>query len=174
MHVDEVLMEKQLVEMLTIAGEYCIALENAEQVPKQDLFNFLIKAAPILYLKGLLFPVMEEPDDEGDERMVTEEQWEQVFLTLRDKFGEEDSFQTPDFYNRNHMASLAELYADVYQDMKDFAWLMTKNTSVSRNWAAYNISRFFRLNWGAKILLAQTVLHARILSRDEDTEDELY
>jgi hypothetical protein len=177
MHDEEALLEKQLVEMLTIAGEYCLALEHAEQASKQDLIQFLLKAAPILYLKGLLFPVMDEPEDEGDERMVTEEQWEQVFLNLRDTFGEDDTFQTTDYKAGDggiQTASLSELFADVYQDMKDFAWLMTRNTTVSRNWAAFNIGRYFRLNWGAKVLLAQSVLHAKFLSRTEESDEELY
>jgi len=174
---NEAITEKQLVEMLTIAGEYCIALENAEQATKENLMNFLIKAAPILYLKGLLFPVMEEPEDEGDERMVTEEQWEHVFLTLREKFGEDDRFQSINYLEADgelKQASLAELFADVYQDMKDFAWLMTRNTTAARHWAAFNIGRFFRLNWGEKLLLAQSVLHARMISRSAESDDETY
>jgi hypothetical protein len=168
MHDESQLIERHLVEMLTLAGEFCIMVENAEQSGKNELIGFFGKIAPMLYLRGALFPVTEEPDDTGDERMVTQEQWENVFNSLRNKFGEEDLFNYLDYNSPGQdevlRGSLSELFADVYQDMKDFAWLMTKNSMISRKYAAYDVKQLFISNWGPKILLAQVILHSRMLA----------
>jgi hypothetical protein len=167
-------LERHLIEMFTLAGEYCLAIENLAQDNKEELFKFLSRISPILYLKGLLFPVSEEPVDEGNERVVTEEQWETVFNNLRNIFGADDFFffvdqKSPDS-NEAVKGSLAELFADVYQDLKDFAWLMTKNSTLARNHAAYEIKRLFISNWGLKLLLAQSILHSRVIDKAPDDD----
>ncbi len=167
-------IERHLIEMFTLAGEYCIKIENAEQFSKDEIFTFLHKISPLLYLRGLLFPITEEPEEEGDERIVTEEQWENVFNTLRNKFGTDDNFNYLDFATPENIdpikGSLAELFSDVYQDMKDFAWLMTKNSLVATKHAAYDIRKLFVANWGAKLLLAQLVMHSRLITENAEED----
>ena len=174
---EQKLREKHLVEMLTLAGEFCINLEKADQFEKKELIRFLSRISPILYLQGLLFPSLPEPDEEGNERFVTEEQWEGVFNALRTKLGDEDRFYFAEPFSRESgevsAGSLSELFADVYQDMKDFAWLMTKNTATSRIHASFNIKHFFLVNWGAKLLLAQNILHSRYVAIREEADDYL-
>jgi len=174
---EPMLSEKHLVEMLTLAGEFCINLEKADLFEKSDLIHFLSRISPILYLQGLLFPVLPEPEEEGNERFVTEEQWEGVFNTLRTKLGEEDrySFVEPISGENGEVSagSLSELFADVYQDMKDFAWLMTKNTAASRVHASFNIKHYFLSNWGAKLLQAQNILHSRYIAIREEGDEYL-
>lgn len=172
------ILERHLVDMFTLAGEYCIRMEKAEQSEKQELIEFLNKISPMLYLHGNLFPITEQPDEEGNERVVTEEQWESLFNTLRNKFGTDDLFNFLDYHSPEQdeitKGSLAEVFADVYQDMKDFVWLMTKDSLVSRKFAAYDIKQLFISNWGPKLLLAQTILHSRIvLSMQADEYSDL-
>jgi hypothetical protein len=161
------IIERHLIEMLTLAGEYCITIEKAEYTEKTELISFLSKISPMLYLRGSIFPVTEEPDEDGDERIVTQEQWENLFNTLRNKFGSEDVFNFLDYNSAEQdeiaPGSLSELFADVYQDMKDFVWLMTKNSQQSRKFAAYNIKQLYISNWGPKLLLAQMIFHSRLL-----------
>jgi hypothetical protein len=172
------IIERHLIEMLTLAGEFCITVEKAEQSEKNELLGFLSKISPMLYLRGSLFPVTEEPDENGDERIVTQEQWENLFNILRDKFGSEDVFNFLD-YNSSEQdeiakGSLSEIFADVYQDMKDFVWLMTKNSQLSRKFAAYNIKQLYISNWGPKLLLAQMIFHSRtLLSNMQDEYSDL-
>ena len=166
-------MERQLIELFTLAGEYCLMVENAEQHSKEELLEFFGKISPILYVRGLLFPAVEEPEEEGDERYVTEEQWENAFNSLRNKFALDDPFRYTDPCQPESdeviYGSLAELIADVYQDMKDFSWLMTKSLQVARDYAAFNIKQWFLSNWGHKLLLAQLVIHSRFLNPDKDS-----
>ncbi|MBK7027953.1 MAG: DUF5063 domain-containing protein [Bacteroidales bacterium] len=176
MQEESQVLERHLIEMLTLAGEYCIMMEKLEQVEKDDLLIFLQKVSPILYIKGLLFPVTPEPEEGGDERMVTEEQWEQVFNSIRNKLGEADKFRFFDPIQETgediQTFQLSEIYADVYQDMKDFAWLMTKNTLLARQFAAFNIRKYFIENWGYKLLKAQIILHSRLIKTKETSDFE--
>jgi len=177
MPVESQNLERHLIEMMTLAGEYCITLENAGKSTKEELYAFLHKVAPMLYLRGLLFPETEEPGDDGDERMVTEEQWENVFNSLRNQFGREDAFNYLDDADPGNTdlmkGSLAELYSDVYQDMKDFLWLMTKKSLIATRHAAFDVRKLFVSNWGIKLLRAQLVLHSRLFITDtgEDYQD---
>lgn len=168
MQDEQQIIERQLVEMLTLAGEYCIMMEKLDQVETKELYSFLQKISPILYMRGLLFPETPEPDEEGNERFVTEEQWEKVFNDLRSLFAESDQFRflDPDAED-TETNSLAELFADIYQDLKDFVWLMTKNTLLSRTFATYNIKRYFSASWGYKLLKVQLVMHYRFIKADE-------
>ena len=59
-------------------------------------------------------------------------------------------------------ASLAELLADVYQDMKDFALLLTKPTQTAYDNAVYGIKQLFKSHWGIRLLTVQKVLHSRV------------
>ncbi|NVO18263.1 MAG: DUF5063 domain-containing protein [Bacteroidetes bacterium] len=174
MQEDTQLIDRHLVEMLTLAGEYCINIENTENADPIELKSFLSKISPMLYLRGILFPLTEEPEEEAAERFVTQEQWENVFNSLRNKFGKEDLFNFLDYSSPSQdeilKGSLAELYADVYQDMKDFVYLMTKNTVLARKYASYDVKQLFINNWGPKLLLAQTMLH-QIVNKQQEKED---
>jgi hypothetical protein len=167
MQEESQLIERHLIEMLTLAGEFCIAIENAENIEKSELLHILSRISPMLYLQGTLFPDTEEPEENGSERVVTQEQWENVFNALRNKIGMEDVFNYLEYNSLEQdeisRGSLSELFADIYQDMKDFVWLMTKNSLVSRKYAAYDIKQLYISNWGPKILLAQMIFHSRLL-----------
>jgi len=174
MNEESPLLERHLIEMMTIAGEYCITLEKAEQTTREELIRFFTKVVPILYLKGLLFPVTDEPEEPGNERFVTEEQWENVFNSIRNVLAQEDEFvylSAPGPEDQEiSIGSLAEIFADVYQDMKDFIWLMTKNTALAREYAAFNLKTSFLEIWGSKLLTAQQVLHSRYLSHHNSSD----
>lgn len=74
-HSNDPVYSKQVIEMLTVANEYCLFMEKAEEYSKEDIFAYSWRILPLIYLKStLLQPVIpQEPDDA--ERFVTEETW---------------------------------------------------------------------------------------------------
>ncbi|MBK7211888.1 MAG: DUF5063 domain-containing protein [Bacteroidales bacterium] len=168
------IIERQLIDLFTLSGEYCIAVEKAGQSGKDEIMSFLSKLAPILYLKGLLFQAQPEPEEGLNETFVTEEQWEEVFNTLRNLFGDDDriAYAQPGSKDGTEIiqGSLAELFADAYQDLKNFVFLMTKNSILSKQYASYNIKADFEANWGFKLLQAQIFLHQRILMKTDEPD----
>jgi len=156
--------DRQVVEMLTLATEYFRFLESLENVSKTDFQQFILKMSALLYVKGLMFPETEQPDESGNERFVTEEEWENIFNAIRAKLETDDNFADIESPENEEIikASLAELLADVYQDMKDFALLLTKPTQTAYDNAVYGIKQLFKSHWGIRLLTVQKVLHSRV------------
>src|SRR5210317_318155 len=84
--------KKQVIELLTVANEYCMFIEKSYDYSKDDIYEYVNKIAPLLYLKGSLIPELVSENPEGYERYVTAEVWENIFNELRNKFGRQDEF----------------------------------------------------------------------------------
>jgi len=168
---------RQVIEMLTVANEYCLFIEKAEEYTKDQLLGFLQKVTPLLYIKGALLPETEVSNPDADERFVTEEQWSNVFADLKTKFGDDDTFWAFDPMNfspdDSRKLSLAELLADAYQDMKDFVLLYQRNTTISQENAAAAIRNLFFTHWGSRLATALGHLHY-LCYRDLKSDDLLY
>ena len=127
---DDPVYSRKVLEMLTVANEYCLFLEKAEEYTFDELLNFLQKIAPLIYLKSALLPDVDVEDEDAVEHYVSEEQWETLFNILYNKFGEDDQFHFIDHHERSHndpvKGSLAECFTDIYQDLKDFLLLYQK------------------------------------------------
>lgn len=175
MQESELVTNRQVLDFFTVANDFCIFIEEAGKARKPAIFAYLNKVLPLLYLKGALLPDVETEYPEALERFVTEEQWQDNFNALRNMFGEDDLFIycDPDTRNTEHIkASLAEHLADIYQDMKDFVLLYSKNMQAARENAIIEISGLFRSHWGHRVLFAMTRIHF-LLHNDSIESDDL-
>jgi hypothetical protein len=155
-------LSRSILELVTIATEFCNLVENCSSQNKVELVKSLQSFAPLLYLRGTLIPVIQPEDTEMSERFVTEEQWETVFLTLREKFGKEDEFWILEDNSQTDepiKASISECVTDVYQDMKDFVTLFKKTRLSARENAVHDIKQLFEINWGKKLILILPIIH---------------
>jgi hypothetical protein len=162
---------KTVIELLTVANEYCLFLEKAENYDRQDIMLFLQRICPLIYIKSSLLPVIEIEDEEAAEHFVTEEEWEGVFNTLHLKFGEDDLYYFINPHERSHTdpvkASLAENFTDIYQDLKDFVLLYQKPRKVSMEYAVFECKRLFETRYGFRLVRAHSALHY-LLNKEED------
>jgi hypothetical protein len=169
---DDITQSKSMLEMLTVANEYCFFIETAESKSKDGILKFVNSLLPLLYLKGTLLPASEVENPEANERFVTEEQWERIFTALREKFGDSDEFWIIDPQHVNESeplkASLSENLADIYQDMKDLVMLYQKNTVSARENAMADCKLLFETHWGFRIANILSRLHFLL----NDKEDE--
>lgn len=153
---------KNILEMLTVANDYCLTLSKTENKPKKELIDYLIKVSPLLYIKGSLLEDIEVSNPEADQRFVTEEEWQALFNELRKKFGKDDEFwyiDNSENHNEPVKGSLAESYADIYQDMKDFLMLYQVNTLDAKENAVNDIKQSFLSHWGYRLVNAHKTLH---------------
>jgi hypothetical protein len=150
---------RPVLEFLTVANEYCLFFEKAESYSMEDILEYFQKMAPLLYLKGCTLPVVEVADASFNERFVTEEQWEEVFKTLRKTFGTSDVFFHLDHNADSVEASLGDKMADIYQDMKDFVLLFQKNHQYAKECAVAEIRALFPDRWGPALLQALNACH---------------
>jgi hypothetical protein len=160
---DDITIKKPVLEMLTVANEYCYYFDRIENKEPLEIIEFVYRVAPLLYLKGTLVPETVVENPELNERYVTPEQWETLFYALREKFGYKDEFWIidPQYVNENEplKASLSENICDIYQDMKDFVLLYQKNTLAARQNAVHEIRRLFAVHWGYRITNMMPKIH---------------
>lgn len=166
--------KKQILELLTVANEYCMFIEKSYDYTKEEILEYVHRMGPLLYLKGSLLPELHVENVEAYERFVTEEVWENIFNELRNKFGKEDEFWFIDepTFNGDEIAkgSMAEHLSDVYQDMKDFVFLYSKNTHDSILNAVNECRNLFHSNWGYKLVRLQKNIH-HLLYKDLGEQD---
>ena len=172
---DDITLSKQVVEMATVANEFCYFIENVEKKEKEIVLEFMQRILPLLHLKGSLLPNIEPEHPEANERFVTEEQWERVFNELRQVLGEDDEYWIidPQYMNDTEplKASLSENITDIYQDMKDFLLLLQKNTHAARENAISECKILHANHWGYRVGNIFTRIHHLIYFEDDSPSD---
>ena len=61
---------KAVLEMLTVAHEFCLFIESSENYDKETIIGYLQKVCPLIYLKGALLPEVKVSDEAAAERFV--------------------------------------------------------------------------------------------------------
>ena len=165
---EEIVHSKKVLEMVTVANEICIFLEEISRYDKDYILLYLQKVLPLLYLKGSLLPAIDAEDESANERYITEEQWENIFNSIRLKLGADDKFYILDNDDplnlRSAKASIAENLADIYQDLKDFVLLYAKNSISARENAVSECRKNFGTGWGMRIVYAHAAIHQLIFA----------
>lgn len=154
---------KNVLEMLMVANDYCSFMAKAETYSKQQLFDYLLKVSPLLYIKGSLLPDINVQNPDAIEKYLNEEEWEALFTALRKTFSKDDEFwfiDNNDFKNNTPIkASLSESFADIYQDMKDFVLLYQKSSLDAKENAVFELKQLFETHWGFRLVNAHKALH---------------
>jgi hypothetical protein len=170
----EPVFSKNVLEMLTVANEFCLFLEKADDYPKESILSFLQKICPLIYLKASLLPVIQDVNDEAAEHFVTEESWGNILNSLQVKFGTDDRYHYLDHHEKTNLdaipATLSETIADIYQDLKDFVILYQKPQKSSMEYAVYDCKRLFETRFGYLLVNAQQVIHFLRYSGRDDIE----
>lgn len=163
--IDEPAYSNPVIEMLKVANEYCLFIERIGKFPADELYSFIQKLIPLMYLKGSLLPDIVVDEPEANERFLTAEQWESTFGELRNKFSDNDEFWILDLEGPDETnpikASISELLTDIYQDMKDFLLLYQKEGRASKQNAAREFKHLFFSHWGIRLIDLLKVIHSR-------------
>lgn len=170
---EDIIESKGVVEMFTLASEYCLYLTRMDKETQADAFAFLQKMLPALYLKGSTCPAVEVSDESANERFVTEEEYEELRIRLSKFIDDKDMFTTVDLMSDDINSlpiSLSELLCDIYLDLKDFLVLYTKPSTAAKENAIANCRYFFHNGWGMRLALALPYVHW--LNCTEEAEDE--
>jgi len=161
-----------VVEFVAVANEFCKYAERAPEIKGGDLLRILQRILPLMYLKASLLPVPEPFFEDGNERFVTEENWNRIHRSFRQQFGSADDY--PEIFNEKYeetgepvIACISEDLADIYQDIKNFLILYQTGTREVMNDAVWECRTNFENYWGQKLVNALKAIHRFIYSGEK-------
>ncbi|MFW5752072.1 MAG: DUF5063 domain-containing protein, partial [bacterium] len=112
-----------VIEFVAVANDFCTFLEETSIHTKK---GFLMKAQrylPLLYLKTVLLPPLQNLLEEEPDKFVTEEDYELIREDIVKKLGRHDDYQEVFDPVRQETEGpvsrfISEDLADIYQDLK--------------------------------------------------------
>ena len=117
----QTIFDKNVIEFVTVAAEFCAFLERAERMKRSDFVDTSLKILPLLYLKASMLPKCETIGEEVLETYVTEEIYEILRINLAELMGDKDDYldvfvQDMVYSDQPIKKSISEDLADIYQD----------------------------------------------------------
>jgi hypothetical protein len=175
-HLFEFLYSKDLSIFVQIAGDYCLFMENANSFSKKDLIFKARELLASLYDKMINLPFLESTLEEPNPKYVTENDWDQIYSIILTKLGGHDAYLevfAPGMQEEDRpvSASLAENFADIYQDLKNFITLYNAGDENIMNDALWECKLNFEQYWGQRLVNALRALHELSVG-DYDLTDE--
>ena len=118
----QVIFDRNAVEFVTVAAEFCKFLEQAEGVKRSAFVDTSLKILPLLYLKASMLPECETIGDEAPETFVTEETYEVLRMNLANILAEKDDYldvfvSDMKYSDQPITRNISEDLADIYQDI---------------------------------------------------------
>lgn len=167
--------DRNTLEFVTVALEYCTFIETARQTDQFTFVDKMVKLLPLLYLKASLLPAVTPNEEIDPELTVTEEMYEsvrnQIALLLGDKDTYLETFHPDMPYSETPIAAfVSENLADVYQDTGNFVSLFRQGMEEIMQEAIALCRENFRSYWGQQLLNALKALHAIRYDADENLE----
>lgn len=175
--LNSVVYSKNVIELITVANEFCSFLERSEDFDSADFLSRLQKMLPLLYLKASLLPRFEIEFEDDLEKFVTEVDYNLIQQKILRQTGANDDYQEiflpgMQFSETALTSSIAENVADIYQDLKDLVMsFRTLNEEVMEQ-ALCECQQNFTQYWGQKLVNCLRAVHNLIYSenlKDDDT-----
>lgn len=166
---------RDVMELVTVAVEYCAFLEQTEGKTRMSFVDTLMKLLPLLYLKAALLPKYEILDDEYfAEDYVTEENYNIVRANINILMGEKDDYldvfmEDMKYSETPILSTISENLADIYQELKNFvmAYKNATNEGLMMN-ALAEVKDEFQFSWGQKLVNVQRALHEVRYSEEDE------
>lgn len=168
---------RHVVEFVAVANEFCMYAEHASEIKGEELLRILQRLLPLLYLKASFLPELTPCFEDGNEKFVSEADWNNIHDDFRKKFRSANDYLEVFDERINDsenpvVASLAENMADIYQDMKDFILLYQTGTSEVMNDALWECRMNFERYWGQKLVNALRAIHKFVCSGEALSEED--
>ena len=173
----QTIFEKNVIEFVTVAAEFCAFLERAEHMKRKAFVDTSLKILPLLYLKASLLPKCETIGDEAPETYVTEEIYEILRINLAGPMGEKDDYldvfvQDMVYSDQPIKKSISEDLADIYQDIKDFIFVFQLGLNETMNDSLAICQENFGMLWGQKLVNTLRALHDVKYNLQDNEEEE--
>ena len=177
-HTSQVIFDKNSIEFVTVAAEYCGFIERARGAERKTFVDTALKILPLLYLKASLIPECELIGEEDLEVFVTEDDYEMVRRAVAHVMGPQDDYLEvfhPDMaYSDTPIKKcISEDLADIYQDLKDFICVFQLGLNATMNDSLCICKEHFAEFWGQRLVNTMRALHdvKYNTSTDDDADD---
>ena len=174
----QVIFDRNAVEFVTVAAEFCKFLEQAEGVKRSAFVDTSLKILPLLYLKASMLPECETIGDEAPETFVTEETYEVLRMNLANILAEKDDYldvfvSDMKYSDQPITRNISEDLADIYQDIKDFIFVFQLGFNETMNDSLAICQENFGLLWGQKLVNTLRALHDVKYNQEPEEEEEV-
>jgi hypothetical protein len=168
----EPVYSRNVIEFVAVANEFCKYAEHASELKGDELLKILQRILPLMYLKASLLPQLNPYFQDGNEKFVTESDWNKIQETLKEKFGTANDYPEvfDDKINESEgpvISYISENMADIYQDIKNFLLLYQTGTNEVMNDAVWECRMNFENFWGQKLVNSMRAIHKFIYSGEE-------
>lgn len=158
------IFSKESIEFATVAKEFTHFLEQAKTMSKERFVDTAAKMLPLLYLKGMLLPNIDDYDDSYAGKFVKEADWSFVQQTTAAKLGEDDEYvEVHDYavFNSYDFITVpaSELFADLYQETGDFIGAFHTGMPPVIACALHDCKDNFANYWGIRTIELAKLLH---------------
>jgi len=164
-----------VLEFITSAQSFCNLVHDPLSLKRSELVAKLQQILPLLYLNALKLPEVDAINNEGNEKFVTEEEYESIQNKLAKKLGYLDDYLEVESSGESDeglvVTRLSEGLTDIYQDLQDFLRLYQLGTDEMMNDAIWECCMNFNHIWGKKLPGILRVLH-EALNADEPIDEE--
>ena len=173
----QVIFDKNSIEFVTVAAEYCGFIERARGADRKTFVDTALKILPLLYLKASLIPECEQIGEGDLEVFVTEDDYEVVRFAVADVLGPQDDYLEvfhPDMaYSDTPIKKcISEDLADIYQDLKDFICVFQLGMNATMNDSLCVCKEHFAEFWGQRLVNTMRALHDVKYNTSEDETDD--
>lgn len=157
--------DKDVLEMVTVATELCVRLENAGTEELQSFCSDMLKILPLLYVKTLQVVEHGVPESYSDvEDLVTENDYDYVRTSVATVMGAYDDYldvfvEEMKYSDRPVRKTVSEDLADVYQDLRNFVGVYKDGAQQVMEAALNRVIESFGTYWGGRVLSAVRALH---------------
>ncbi len=168
--------DKNTIEFVTVAAEYCAFLESCRRYNSKSFFDKSVKLLSLLYLKTSLLPNLEDSSFSDLQQFVTEASYENIRQNITCLTGQYDEYlevfqEDMQYSDTPIVAYISEGLADVYQDLKDMISNFQSADIQIMNDALRDCKDNFQAYWGQKALNTLRAMH-NVLYADIDWEDD--
>jgi len=151
-------------DFIKTAGDFCLLLEKASQLKTGELFNELQQVLPQIYMKAAQLPQPKYCYEEEIARFVKEDDYARIHDSLQKKFELFTGItgMSPGTLPNQHELvsfSMAESFADLYEELKNFVKLYDVGLPQSMNDAVWLCHKSFEQNLGIKVIESLKSLH---------------
>src|SRR5664279_4229792 len=170
--ISDPVYSRNVVEFVAVANEFCKYTEHASELKGDEILKIMQRILPLMYLKASLLPKLDPFFEDGNEKFVTEVDWNNINEILKEKFGTANDYLEVFDEKINDAegaiaANISEDMADIYQDMKDFLLLYQIGTGEVMNDAVWECRMNFENFWGQKLVNSMRAIHKFIYSGEE-------